>query len=70
MFTEGLPNYNRYMLVTGASMAHINDSTFTLRTLHPSDFPKNVVLFIRARQDASLDGDTGVVVDSILIPVK
>ena len=67
---EGLPTYNRGISVTGAIIAPLNDTTFTLRsTKHHGDL-KSVIIKVSAIQHLSDTVENGVLIDSTVIPVK
>jgi hypothetical protein len=69
--TEGLPFYNRGLIVTGANIERVqNDSTFTLRISSNSKGSKKVKIWITARQDISDTTENPIIIDSAIIPMK
>ena len=57
-------------MAIGANIGHINDSTFTMATSGSFKKSKKVILYVYARQDASDTTETGIIIDSILVPLK
>jgi hypothetical protein len=69
--TEGLPSYNRGLMVTGATIERVkNDSTFTLRINSYLKTSKKVKIWITARQDISDTTEKAITIDSAIIPMK
>jgi hypothetical protein len=69
--TEGLPAYNRGLMVSGATIEHVkNDSTFTLKINSYLKVSKKVKIWITARQDISDTTENAITIDSAIIPMK
>lgn len=67
---EGLPPYNRSLSVTGAIIEHLYDTTFSIRTSkHYADL-KKIIIKVSARQNISDTTENGVLIDSIVMPVR
>ena len=69
--TEGLPAYNRGLMVAGATIERVkNDSTFTLKINSYLKASKKVKIWITARQDIRDTTENAITIDSAIIPMK
>jgi|GEM_PF-2876297 len=67
---EGLPPYNRSFSVTGAIIEPLHDTTFTIRSSKHHNDLKRVIIKVSAKQNISDTTEKGILIDSIVIPVR